>query len=1035
MFLGISVMFGLVMIKLFKLQVVEHDSHVEELRYSTERKVETAGIRGLIFDRYGRPLATNKPVYTLKIDQQVKMPKKDLNKVILEVCKILEANGDTYMDTIPISKTAPFIFTESESVREKFISSIPYDGREHREKLLTHSAEELFEYLKSDDVFQIEDCYTDEEARKIIAVRHQMYQGAYQKYKPITIAEDISKATQANISERQAEYQNIFIEAESYRYYPYGEVLGNILGYTRTITNKQFEQMENLGYENDDIIGQMGIEQTMEETLRGKSGHEIIAVDNVGRKVHTLESTQAVSGNDIFLTIDANIQLKVYEAIEKRLSEAIIQRIQGGAKDVAPLSPREILVSMVENNQIDIKKMKEAKADTMQYELSQKLNKWYEESLKDRQHSEKIKGLTLKEFLVLLLKQDQALVSDRELLLVLIEQGKLKLDDKLVQRIWAGNQLSIASILIDALKSGSLKPNQMAIAPFSASAVVIETGTGNVLAAVGYPSYDSNEMTTNFNTYYSNIQDGMDQRNLLWNRALMTAKAPGSTFKMISALAGLEEGVVTTSTIINDIGPYTKAGTPHPRCWFFTNNGYGHGAADIHRALEVSCNYYFYELAYRLGLKYGVPYGAIDVFSKYAQMFGLDKKTGIELPEVSPNVSNPDNMLKSNISKALNVIRNASDVGQKVFNNLVIEQVEKGIYPYANSKSKDFHGKLEYQVQKQIKKKVDSYFKDSTEAFTKINQSLINDLQLLVKDDVTAITQRLSNDILLDDTDRSLTIKTKEAVGEFLEANISSDTYNLILNEVNKIGTQKIKKLYVKTFEDVIRSNKSEIFSPKEISNISEIIKALEENKLEGATFMADRIKTHLIENLVVYLFDNADLEWTNAINVRTAIGQGNNAFTPIQMARYIAGIANGRQVFDLKIVGGVMDQDGDRGYEAFPSKVFGELKLKDTSLNAVHEGMYRVVNGKEGSARNAFVDSKVAVAGKTGTAEEASTEHSWFAGFAPYDNPEIAVVTTMYDATGLGKYNYLLASDIFNAVLAPKPEKEKATMDTIFTY
>ncbi|MGL4345553.1 MAG: penicillin-binding transpeptidase domain-containing protein, partial [Cellulosilyticaceae bacterium] len=701
-------------------------------------------------------------------------------------------------------------------------------------------------------------------------------------------------------------------------------------GYTRAITSSQFEQMAELGYDKNDIIGQMGIEQTMEDQLRGQKGVETIEVDNMGRKVHIIEKDAAIEGNDVFLTIDANIQLKAYEAIEKRLAEAITQRMLGGIRGVKPLAPREILVSMVESNQLSLGAMKQAAEGTMQHEVYQKLIKLFEESPQET---------NLKEFLVAVLKQDNKTITDRQLLLMLAEQGSLPLEDELVRRIWKGQEPAVRDILIEALKSGRLKPDKMAITPFSASAVVVEVDTGNVLAVVGYPSYDSNEMTTRFNTYYSMLQDGIDQRNLLWNRALMTAKAPGSTFKMISALAGLEEGVVNTSTVINDQGPYIKAGKPYPKCWYFTNNGFGHGGADIHRALEVSCNYYFYELAYRLGTKYGVPYGAIDIFSKYAQMFGLDAKTGIELAETPPNVSNPQNMLRSNITKALNVIKNLSEEGMRILDQLAVDELGESIL--------------------------------------ETNQDLIKVLKEGLQTGITQTARVLTQEILSDTGTGSLKTKTKSAVERHLLALIDKEAY--------------------------------------------------EEEEQETRVW--------LIANLVDYLFENVDLNWTNAINIRTAIGQGNNAFAPVQIGRYIAGLANGKNVYDLKLIEGVMDNKETQIYNRLPDKFLKEVNLKQSSLDAVYEGMYRVVNGKEGSARTAFIDSKVVVAGKTGTAEEVGTEHSWFAGFAPYDNPEIAVVTTMYDAYGLGKYNYLLASVIFNAVLDTEEGKIQATMDNVFAY
>ena len=1034
MFLGIGSMFLLLIIQFYKLQVVEHDEHREAVKLDTQRRIETTGIRGGIYDRYGKPLATNKPLYTLKLDQQVRMSKRELNSMILKVINLLENNGDTYIDEIPLSKESPFIFTESEGKRKIFINSIPFSGREHRDEILKYNPQELFEYLRGEEVFQIEETYTDEEARKIMAIRHQIYQVAYQKYKPVTVATNISQETLATISERQDEYPNIILQLESYRHYTYGKEFGNVLGYTRAITSKQYEEMKELGYDKDDIIGQMGIEQTMEEVLRGKNGMELIEVDNMGRKVHTLSEQEPVQGNNIFLTIDSDIQLKAYEAIEKRLSQAIVERLKGGARGVKPLEPREILVSMLESNQLSITLLKQAPEGTMQNELYKKLTYWFEEAVKDKKYGEPIASMTLKEFLVVLLRQEKQLITDRELLLALVEQGSLQLDDKLIERIKSGQYPPLKDILIQALESGQLKPDQMAVDPFSASAVVVEVATGNVLAVVGYPSYDSNEMTTNFNGYYSMLQDGIDQRNLLWNRALMTAKAPGSTFKMISALAGLESGVVTPETIISDTGPYTKAGAPHPKCWFYTNNGYGHGPADIYRALEVSCNYYFYELAYRLGIKYGVPYGAIDLFSEYGAMFGLDSKTGIELDETPPNVSNPENLISTNISKALNVLRRVSEEGQKVFDKLIVDLLDKGIYPYANSKAQDFQGKLQYQLMSQVKSKIDVLFEDIPDvALEKISQSLIQDLKDALEGGVSEITKRLTNDVLLDTTERSIKIKTKEQVYSYLETLVSSATYGLILEQVQKIGIDEVQEIYIEAFTKILKGQKNNIFDESEQEIIKQKLIELEEGRINASEWCAESIQGSLVEGIVDYLFESVNLEWTNALNVRTAIGQGNNAFTPIQIGRYIAALANGKQVFDLKLVNGVMDHKQEKGYVDLPDKFVKSINLKEENLKVVYEGMYRVVNGREGSARQAFVDSKVKVAGKTGTAEEANHEHSWFAGFAPYDNPEVAVVTTMYVADGLGKYNYLLANDIFNAIFTSDSEEQSATMASIF--
>ena len=132
-----------------------------------------------------------------------------------------------------------------------------------------------------------------------------------------------------------------------------------------------------------------------------------------------------------------------------------------------------------------------------------------------------------------------------------------------------------------------------------------------------YPDYEPG-------VFYNGIsQEILNQYNALgvWtNKVTQTTYAPGSTFKMVTAVAGLESGVTTTTERINDSGPYPAA--HRPACWYYNSYGRGHGPLNVLGALEKSCNYFFYEIGNRMG---------IDVLSKYASYFGLGRKTGIEL--------------------------------------------------------------------------------------------------------------------------------------------------------------------------------------------------------------------------------------------------------------------------------------------------------------------------------------------------------------------------------------------------------------------
>ena len=150
-------------------------------------------------------------------------------------------------------------------------------------------------------------------------------------------------------------------------------------------------------------------------------------------------------------------------------------------------------------------------------------------------------------------------------------------------------------------------------------------------------------------------------------------------------------------------------------------------------------------------------------------------------------------------------------------------------------------------------------------------------------------------------------------------------------------------------------------------------------------------------------------------------------------MARYVAGLANGHTVYDLKVVSGIDDHKITGDYTQTPEKVFNTLNFKESTLTNIYEGMHKVATGSAGTARSYLTDFPIQVAAKTGTAQEGKYENSWFVGFAPYDKPEIAVVTSMYGADGLGGSNTQLAKDVFEAYFKIGQEKEKVTLGNKF--
>ena len=1045
----ITAMFGVLIYQFYKLQILEHDNYEANVIASVQQEVELPAIRGLIYDRYGKPLVSNKPVYVLKTDPEVSGGiKADIyNEVLLSVARLLEANGDTYIDNMPITRETPFEFTEdAQSVRTFITNYVPYNNQEHKETLYKMTATELIDYLKGEDAYNLAEELSDEEARIILAMKLEISQTRYQKYKKVTLATDISMETVAAIEENQEEYISILPEVESERYYTeeYSKAFGNILGYTRKITQSQYESLKEEGYDKSDIVGQVGVEGMMEKELRGEKGSQLIEVDNVGRTVFTLETNKAKPGNDVYLTMDANLQLATYNAMEKRLAEGIISRLQGKEKTI-PLTGREVLISMAKNNQLDFNQMKEAPSSTMQKQLYDKINVSYEKRLEELEKlesslpEEEKTNLSIKQHFSDMLDDENNIVTNQELLLALGEAGTLKLTENEMKSIRSGNIGSIESILIRLLESGELKPDQTAIMPFSGSAVVVDVNTGEILSMVGYPSYDSNEFTQDFNTIYRKLHDGVDERNIEINRALKTAKAPGSTFKMIVAAAGLEEGVITPDTLISCSGVYPNAGDPGPKCWIYTNTGHGHGSLNVKGALEVSCNYYFYDVAYRLGLKYGGAYGGIDALSKYVEMFGLSEKSGIGLDEAAPNISNPQNMVSTQAARSLNTFKNMMDVNSKTRAE-VLEEIQAkfdNFYMGANNESQDIDILIDYLSADDIKNSIDSQIGIVlAEDMEVIYDKIIEDISVALETGVPDISDQIAKEVLSRPAELSLKGRTKDVVRETLVSYTEPGTRKTIEKSLAKIPEGLLKQAYLDSYNTLYDRYKDDPASKNLASELMARIELIEKGNFNEVERTTTKIIERIFDVYVDYFFEDVDIKWNVADNVRTAIGQGGNTFTPVQMARYMAGLANGHTVYDLKVVGGIDNNKTTGEYESIPTNEFGKLDFKESTLMSIYEGMNRVASGSAGTARTYFSDFPIPVALKTGTAQEGLKtiiENSWFVGFAPYDKPEVAVVTSIYGADGIGGVNTQLAKDIFEAYYELKEEKEELILGNKF--
>ena len=168
--------------------------------------------------------------------------------------------------------------------------------------------------------------------------------------------------------------------------------------------------------------------------------------------------------------------------------------------------------------------------------------------------------------------------------------------------------------------------------------VVVDVDSGNPLAMASYPTFD----VTNVREMYAEYESSKNAP--LFNRTTQGTYAPGSTFKPLVALAALSENIINTETRIDCEGVFTKYADQGyaPECWIWTQNGFTHGNDNVSEAIRDSCNYFFYSASDMMG---------IDIMDEYARGFGLGESTGIELPEETGNMANPDNHLDYDVDE------------------------------------------------------------------------------------------------------------------------------------------------------------------------------------------------------------------------------------------------------------------------------------------------------------------------------------------------------------------------------------------------
>lgn len=735
------VFFGIILARIFTLQVVNGKSYQENFSLKIQMKQPINAARGNIYDKKGKLLAYNELAYSISINDSTtysstKEKNKAVNAELAEILTVLKNNGETLNNDFKIDrkKDGTYSFNVSGSSLNRFRADVfgknSADDLEYNKDTgideANATAEQIMEYLMGKDNFGISSKYDGDLAYRIVVVRYAMLGNRFARYKEVKIATDVSDKTVAYVNEHMDTLSGISVNEDMIRKYNYSEYFSSIIGYTGPISESEYTALhkKNKDYTQNDTVGKAGMEQHYETYLRGKNGEQKFYIDNVGRISEIISSTDSVAGDDLYLSIDADLQKATYLALQNEIAAIVYSNIKSGEIPI-----NDVYTALIGNSVINTEHFSKAKAsDTEKNVLSvfksrQKttLGKIKQELTSSPEALNTMSDEVLDEFtyIISMLKDDQVLlkneidtsdsvyqkwknqkispkeylsycitqhwidisqlnvdekyadstevydalckyilkniktdtefskiiyqymitrgeISPRQLCLILFDQGVLDYDDATVNKLKNGS-LSPRDFLMKKIYNIEITPAQLALEPCTGSCVVTDEKTGEILAMVSYPGYDSNKLANGVDSeYFASLQH--DKSSPLLNYATQQKTAPGSTFKLVSATAGLAENVITTSDQIRCTGIYNDISNK-PKCWIYPGS---HGLDNVSEAIRDSCNVFFYTVGNRLAQKKTGSYNdanGIDLIQKYAHIYGLDQKTGLEISESKSSVA------------------------------------------------------------------------------------------------------------------------------------------------------------------------------------------------------------------------------------------------------------------------------------------------------------------------------------------------------------------------------------------------------------
>ena len=405
----------LILYRLFDLQIVHGEEYLENYQLKIVRERNISSTRGNIYDRNGYLLAYNELAYSVTLEDvydDSSNKNAEFNETIVKLIELIEKNGDEIVSDFPIyvDENDEYCFSLSDAQLLRFLADIY--GRKYTDDLKfeerTATPDDVVDYLCQRKVYGIGyyevpgdkstfvpgGGYTKEQIIKIINMRYAVAVNSYKKYIYTIVAKDISDETMIVILENMDTLRGVNVIKDTVRRYNDGVYFSQIIGYTGKISQEEYDtySQTNDNYSLSDYVGKTGIEYSMEEYLQGIKGSETIYVDNMGKILESTNYVEPVAGKDIYLTIDKDLQIAVYNILEQKIAGILVNKIRN-VKEYVPsenASSSDIIIpiddvyfALFDNNVIDVSRFEQSYASDTEAKVLNAFNASKEEVLSE----------------------------------------------------------------------------------------------------------------------------------------------------------------------------------------------------------------------------------------------------------------------------------------------------------------------------------------------------------------------------------------------------------------------------------------------------------------------------------------------------------------------------------------------------------------------------------------------------------------------------------------------------------------------------